>query len=116
MLFFTDDAEYINKREVDNIDKPKNALEGVGFGLKSTFTGIASGLSGVVEKPIQGSKKDGVKGFFTGTYKGMSGLIVKPISGVFDFFSKTTEGIKNTAATSKVATTKIRIFRPFYGK
>lgn len=55
LLFFTDDAEYINKREEQNLDKPKNALEGVGFGLKSTFTGIASGITGVFENPIKGA-------------------------------------------------------------
>lgn len=100
MLFITDDIDYINKREEDNLDRPKNAIEGVGYGLKSTFTGIASGITGVFENPIKGAKKDGVKGFFVGTYKGMSGLVVKPLSGAIDFFSKTSEGIKNTATSS----------------
>lgn len=52
LLFITDDADYINKREEENMDKPKNALEGMGLGLKSTFTGIASGITGVVHNPI----------------------------------------------------------------
>jgi hypothetical protein len=55
LLFITDDAEYINKREEENLDKPKNAIEGVGLGLKSTLTGIASGLTGVIENPIKGA-------------------------------------------------------------
>ena len=91
-------------------------LEGVGYGLKSTFTGIASGLTGVFENPIKGAKKEGMKGFMKGTYKGVSGLIVKPISGTLDFFSKTSEGIKNTAATKQKQVEKIRVMRPFYGK
>jgi len=57
-----------------------------------------------------------MKGFMKGTYKGVSGLIVKPISGTLDFFSKTSEGIKNTAATTQKQILKIRVMRPFYGK
>jgi hypothetical protein len=55
LLFITDDIDYINKREEDNMDKPKNVLEGVGYGLKSTFTGIASGITGVFENPYKGA-------------------------------------------------------------
>lgn len=116
LLFITDDIDYINKREEENLERPKNALEGVGYGLKSTFTGIASGITGVFENPVKGAKKDGVKGFFVGTYKGMSGLVVKPLSGALDFFSKTSEGIKNTASPKDKQIAKIRTMRPFYGK
>ncbi|CDW82625.1 ph domain containing protein [Stylonychia lemnae] len=116
LLFITDDMDFINKREEDNMDKPKNVLEGVGYGLKSTFTGIASGITGVIENPYSGAKKDGVTGFLKGTYKGVSGLVVKPISGALDFFSKTSEGIKNTASSNDKQVTKIRSMRPFYGK
>ena len=98
------------------MDKPKNVLEGVGYGLKSTFTGIASGITGVDENPIAGAKKDGVTGFLKGTYRGLSGLVVKPVSGALDFFSKTSEGIKNTASSNEKHVTKIRSMRPFYGK
>jgi hypothetical protein len=91
-------------------------MEGVGYGLKSTFTGFASGITGVFENPIKGAQREGMKGFMKGTYKGVSGLIVKPISGTLDFFSKTSEGIKNTAAASEKQVTKIRFMRPFYGK
>jgi vacuolar protein sorting-associated protein 13A/C len=99
------------------VEKPKNVIEGLGLGVKSTFTGIASGITGVFENPISGAKKDGIKGFFKGTYQGMSGLVVKPVSGALDFFSKTSEGIKNTVSMdSDEKVTKIRIMRPFYGK
>lgn len=92
-------------------------LEGVGYGLKSTFEGVASGITGVVSKPIQGAKKEGAKGFLKGTYKGLSGFVVKPISGAFDFFSKTTEGIKNTVSDdSRMNVKQIRMMRAFYGR
>ena len=115
LLFFTDDTEFINKREEENLDKPKNIIDGVGYGLKSTMNGIASGITGVFENPYKGAKKDGIKGFFTGTYKGVSGLVVKPLTGALDFFSKTAEGIKNTASSSDKEVSKIRTMRPFYG-
>lgn len=116
ILFITDDIEYINKREESNLERPKNALEGFGFGLKSTFTGVASGITGVFENPVKGAKKDGFKGLLTGTYKGMSGLVVKPLSGALDFFSKTSEGIKNSTISKEKQINKIRTMRPFYYK
>jgi len=42
-------------------------------------------------------KKDGALGFVKGAAKGLAGLVVKPVTGVIDFASKTTEGIKNQA-------------------
>ena len=36
-------------------------------------------------------------GFIKGTGQGLAGLIVKPVTGIIDFASKTTEGLKNTA-------------------
>ena len=116
LLFITDDMEFINKREEENMDKPKNVIEGVGYGLKSTFTGIASGITGVFENPYKGAREDGLTGLAKGTYKGLSGLVVKPISGALDFFSKTSEGIKNSASSDDKIVNKIRIMRPFYGK
>lgn len=91
-------------------------IEGVGYGLKSTARGIASGITGVVEKPIEGVKKEGFKGFLKGTYKGLSGLVVKPLSGALDLFSKTSEGIKNTAGPKEKKVKKIRVMRAFYGR
>ena len=97
LLLITNDGEFINNRDKNNQNRPANVIEGVGYGLKSTFLGFASGITGVVSKPIQGAQKEGPLGFLKGTYKGLSGLVVKPVSGALDFFSKTSEGIKNTA-------------------
>ena len=117
LLMITNDGDFINKREeVNTQEKPKNILEGVGYGLKSTLNGIASGVTGLVVKPIQGAKSGGIKGFIKGAYKGASGLVVKPISGALDFFSKTSEGIKNTAGPQQKRVKKIRVMRTFYGK
>ena len=116
LLFIADDPEYINRREEDNLEKPKNVIEGLGFGLRSTMTGVAGGLTGLFEKPIKGAKEEGAKGLLKGTMKGVSGLVVKPLSGALDFFSKTSEGIKNLVSTTDKEVPKIRTLRPFYGK
>jgi vacuolar protein sorting-associated protein 13A/C len=46
----------------------------------------------------------------------MAGLILKPITGVVDFASKTTQGLKNTALylEDKPNDTRIRYPRVFY--
>jgi vacuolar protein sorting-associated protein 13A/C len=113
----TSDGDYINERQKNAIqDRPSNVIEGVGYGLKSAFLGVATGITGVVENPIKGAKKEGVKGFGKGIYKGLTGLIVKPVSGAFDLVSKTSEGIKNNVSTTKEKKVKrIRRMRPFYG-
>ncbi len=48
----TDDREFINRREEENLDKASNPIEGLGLGIKSTMTGVAGGLTGFFEKPI----------------------------------------------------------------
>ena len=39
-------------------------------------------------------------GLLTGTMKGVSGLVVKPAIGVLDFFSESTNGIKNSTQSA----------------
>ena len=55
MLFLADDPEFINQREEENLEKPQNPIEGLGFGIRSTMTGLAGGLTGIFEQPIQGA-------------------------------------------------------------
>jgi len=53
-----------------------------------------------------------------GTAKGVTGLIIKPVSGALDFFSMTTEGLKNSSKNiDELALNKrLRLPRPFYEK
>lgn len=87
----------------------------MGYGLRSSLTGVAGGVTGLVQKPILGARQEGVTGFLKGTAKGVGGLLVMPISGAIDFFSKTSEGIKNSVNSGERHVPKIRHFRPFYG-
>jgi vacuolar protein sorting-associated protein 13A/C len=116
ILFLTQDDDYINEREQKKItEKPKDVMEGIGYGLSALVGGVFYGLSDIVIKPIEGTKKEGVvKGLPKGLLKGLGGAIIKPISGVFDFVSKTTEGIKNGVNEDKTFH-RIREPRAFYG-
>jgi vacuolar protein sorting-associated protein 13A/C len=116
ILYITQDEEYINEREKKKItEKPKNFVEGIGYGLTSMAGGIFYGVSDIVIKPIQGAKKDKWAGFGKGMLQGLAGVVVKPISGLLELVSKTTEGIKNTVNDDDKIKME-RLPRPFYGK
>ena len=75
-------------------------------------------MSGVVTQPLKGARRGGFFGFVKGIGKGLVGLVFKPISGVFDFASHTTEGLKNTVTyfDDKANEMKMRKPRAFYGR
>jgi len=116
ILYLTQDDEYINEREQKKIiEKPKDIMEGFGYGLSALVGGIFSGISDIVLKPVEETKKKGVvSGLTKGVLKGLGGALIKPISGVFDFVSKTTEGIKNGVNDDRIIN-RLREPRVFYG-
>ena len=117
ILMISRDENYINERERKNMmDKPKNVIEGIGFGISSMMSGLFYGVTDVVRKPIEGAKKENLKGLGKGVLKGLGGLVTKPVSGVVDLISKTTDGIKNTWSYEDERNFRQRFPRPFYGK
>ena len=117
ILMISRDEKYINERERKNMmDKPKNVIEGIGYGISSMMSGLFYGVTDVVRKPLEGAKKDNIKGFGKGVLKGLGGLVAKPVSGVVDLISKTTDGIKNTWSYEDEQNFRQRFPRPFYGK
>ena len=116
ILYLTQDDEYINEREQKKItEKPKDIMEGFGFGLSAMVGGIFSGISDIILKPVEETKKKGLMmGLTKGVLRGVGGAVIKPISGVFDFVSKTTEGIKNGVYDDRIIN-RIREPRVFYG-
>ncbi|KAG0346597.1 hypothetical protein BG004_001308 [Podila humilis] len=75
---------------------PKHALSGLSKGASSLAQGVVSGVTGIVEQPLQGAQSGGVEGFFKGVGKGLVGVVTKPLVGVFDFTTNVTSGIRNT--------------------
>jgi vacuolar protein sorting-associated protein 13A/C len=59
-------------------------------GFSSVLSGLESGISGLVNKPLEGAQKSGLEGFLEGSFKGVSGLFIKPITG--KLFNKRTTG------------------------
>lgn len=47
--------------------------------------------------PVTLAKRNGMKGLTIGVLEGTAGFFIKPFAGVFDFISKTTDGLKATA-------------------
>eukprot|EP01105_Mastigella_eilhardi_P015216 TRINITY_DN3464_c0_g1_i3.p1 TRINITY_DN3464_c0_g1~~TRINITY_DN3464_c0_g1_i3.p1 ORF type:complete len:3177 (-),score=766.16 TRINITY_DN3464_c0_g1_i3:378-9125(-) len=94
----TCDDEYVRQRQRARVKQPKNVGEGTLQGVSALGSGVLHGVTGVVSKPMEGAQKEGVFGFAKGVGKGVIGLVAKPVAGTFDLVSKTTEGIRNTAA------------------
>ena len=117
VLVFTGDQEFIYEREGQLMsEKPKNIVEGVGYGVKRALKSVQSAAFGVVTQPIKGAKQNGFKGFAKGALRGVTGLVIKPAAGGFDFFSKTADGIKYSLKIfdEKNNDERIRWPRPFY--
>jgi len=114
----TMDDEYMSMRDKAKMKRPKHAAEGLAQGVKSIFSGVEKGITGVFLKPFEGGKKGGLTGFMKGTVQGLTGLVVKPVTGIFDAASKTSEGIKNTATffDERPSESRFRYPRAFYGK
>lgn len=98
LLFLAGDEDFIDQREQNALDKPDNVLQGLAYGLKSTFTGVASGVTGIYQQPVKGARAGGVKGFVKGAVKGLGGAVVKPLSGGLDLLMKTSEGAHSTVS------------------
>ncbi len=111
MLTF-DPAFQQKRRLIHARNRPRHAIGGVVASAKHLFTGLSSGITGIVEKPVEGAKESGAAGFFKGVGVGLVGAVVKPIVGVFDATTSLTEGIKNTADADASDLTQVRLPRP----
>ncbi|KAI9155542.1 Vacuolar protein sorting-associated protein [Paramyrothecium foliicola] len=91
------DKQFQDRRRISRArNRPKHALYGVTAGANSLFTSVASGVSGLASKPLEGAEQEGALGFFKGVGKGVLGLATKPAVGVLDMASNVSEGIRNT--------------------
>ncbi|KAJ2960621.1 hypothetical protein NQZ79_g4034 [Umbelopsis isabellina] len=105
----TMDRAYQDRRRINMTrNRPKHALYGVTAGANSFANSFASGVAGLVKRPIEGVEKDGVGGFFTGVGKGLVGAVTKPMVGVFDLASNVTEGIRNTTTANDDIIDRVR--------
>ncbi|KAL1915167.1 uncharacterized protein VTP21DRAFT_7648 [Calcarisporiella thermophila] len=93
----TMDKAYQDRRRMAMVrNRPKHAIYGVTQGANQLVSSFASGVAGIVQKPIEGAETEGVGGFFKGIGKGLIGAVTKPVVGVLDLASNVSEGIRNT--------------------
>ena len=79
----------------------KQAVEAARKGMFSAFlnaggnvaSGIASGVSGLVTRPVEEARVDGAMGFIRGVGIGLVGVAVKPVLGVTDGISSAAQAI-----------------------
>lgn len=112
------DEDYLSSREEKLLtEKPRDFVEGVGFGCQTAVDSLKSGLCGVVVRPYVETSRGGGPGFLKGVWSGTTGVFLKPLSGGLDLISKTTEGIKNTVKIfeAQVFKDRHRLPRTFYG-
>ena len=96
--YLSGDQDFVRQRAMQRQKQQATrggALTGIKDGGESFITGIASGISGIVMKPIEGAEKEGALGFFKGVGKGLVGVAVKPVLGVTDGITSIVEGISN---------------------
>lgn len=112
----TFDKEFQRQRIINRRrNSPKHALSGVGLGAKTLLTSVASGITGIVERPIEAVREEGVSGLWKGFGRGVIGLVTKPVLGVVDATSQVTQGIRNTTTLSDATLLeKIRFPRTLY--
>ena len=96
--YLSGDQDFVRQRTLQRQKQQANrggALSGMKHGGESVVSGFASGLSGIVLKPIEGAEQEGALGFFKGVGKGLMGAAVKPVLGVTDGITSVVEGISN---------------------
>lgn len=114
----TQDKDAMLQRQRDKAaHNPKDVVEGLAYGVRSLALGFGRGVVGVIAEPYKGARSEGFSGLLKGGLRGISGLVVRPVAGVFDFTSKTAEGIKNTTHRfdGKQGAQRVRPPRVTYG-
>lgn len=79
-----------------NTTRPRDALDGVGSGLKAAGAGLVAGAGALVVAPVMGAKEDGVSGFFTGVAKGVAAAVGLTAAGAVCATTQVVRGFVNT--------------------
>lgn len=109
------DDDYLAARQRANRKQAKHVGDGALQGVQALGTGIFAGIAGIVMNPVKGARKGGIAGFAKGVGTGIVGVVVKPVTGVFEFASKTTEGIRNTTTYFDKEVTRVHPFPRAFG-
>lgn len=104
-------------------NKPKNLVEGAAMGAFAFGSSLFRGVTGLVEKPMEGVAKEGAAGFMTGIARGVVGLAAAPVVAAAAGVSTVLQGVQNTLQSDEVKANRdavveerIRPPRVFYGQ
>ena len=112
------DDKYLKRREEKLRAAKTNpgqggVLSGLQAGGESIFSGVTSGISGLVTKPYQEGKKSGALGVVKGVGMGVLGVVAKPVMGVSDGISSIATGFHQQIQDPKSVVSRIRPARAF---
>ena len=79
-----------------NTTRPKNALAGLGSGLKYIGGGIVAGAAALVSAPVIGAKQEGALGLLKGVGKGVAGFVGLTVAGTAVGLTQVVRGVANT--------------------
>jgi curved DNA-binding protein CbpA len=79
-----------------NKSRPKNAIAGLGSGLKYMGGGIVAGAAALVSAPVIGAKEEGGLGFLKGVAKGVGGFVGLTVAGAAVGVTQVVRGVANT--------------------
>ena len=102
---FTGDADYIRHRSIvrqKNRASRGGILDGIQAGGESIFSGVTSGVTGLIAKPIEEAYRNGLPGLLQGFGLGLIGLAVKPVMGLADGIVTVANGISNQVDPVKI--------------
>lgn len=97
-LLLSGDADYArhitDKRRL-NSASTGGVLSGLKAGGESVLTGFASGIGGLISRPLDGMKENGAVGFMKGLGLGAVEAVFKPVVGLTDGVANIAHGISN---------------------
>jgi len=79
-----------------NSTRPRDAVDGLGSGLKAAGAGLLAGVAAVVAAPAVGARTEGISGFFSGIGKGLVGGVGLTIGGAVACATQVVRGVVNT--------------------
>lgn len=91
-----DDQDQSTLLNFINTTRPRDALDGVGSGLKAAGAGILAGAAALVAVPVMGAQEEGVTGFVTGLAKGVSAAALMAVAGGVGCATQVVRGVLNT--------------------
>lgn len=112
------DQQYAAQRERLKAQRPQNFQSSMGHATEELAFSMKDTVAGVFTKQHEMTEKEGLLGAFKGAFLGLGGLVTKPVTGILDFASTATGGLRQACDYDelKPSTSRLREPRAFYGE